>query len=188
MLCEKDVIEIYMTKLALRAQSREDAPFTNKMQAMKGQSVGVSVMYGVTSRTIRDIWNRHSWAYATRHLWHLEPQLGVENSFSMLKMQQDISADYRRPGRPKGSRDRIPRKKISKNDASIRHNDSLLDEEGCADLKPCGGDRTHGIEEIETAEEMEYANMRVDCTSAETVSFIAESAKDDPFHADWPFW
>jgi hypothetical protein len=60
MLCEKDVIEIYMTKLALQAQNREDAPVTNKMQAMKGQSFGVSVMYGVTSRTIRDIWNRHS--------------------------------------------------------------------------------------------------------------------------------
>ena len=84
MLSEKDVVEIYMTKLVLQAQSREaDAPVTNKMQAMKGQSVGVSVMYGVTSRTIRDIWNRQSWAYATRHLWHLEPQLGVENSFDM---------------------------------------------------------------------------------------------------------
>jgi hypothetical protein len=36
-------------------------------------------MYGVTSRTIRDIWNHLSWAYATRHLWDVGPQLSAEN-------------------------------------------------------------------------------------------------------------
>jgi hypothetical protein len=91
MLCEKDVVEIYMVKLALWAQSRDDAPDTNKLQLIKGQSVPVSAMYGVTSRTIRDIWNRQSWAYATRHLWHLDPQLGVGDilSISIVKVLLD---------------------------------------------------------------------------------------------------
>jgi hypothetical protein len=79
MLNEQQVLEIYMVKLALQGQSRDDGPDSNKMQLIKGQSVRVSTMYGVTSRTIRDIWNRQSWAYATKHLWHLEPQLGDQN-------------------------------------------------------------------------------------------------------------
>ena len=80
MLQEQQVVEIYMAKLALQAQRRGDPPDKNNMQAIKGHSISFSTMYGVTSRTIRDIWNRQSWAYATRHLWHLEPQLGLENT------------------------------------------------------------------------------------------------------------
>ena len=80
MLQEQQVVEIYMAKLALQAQRRDDASDTNKIQGIKGHSIRVSSMYGVTPRTIRDIWNRQSWAYATRHLWHLEPQLGLENT------------------------------------------------------------------------------------------------------------
>ncbi len=76
MLDEQQVVDIYMAKLANLAQGRPDAPH-NKRQVIKGQSARVSVLYGVSSRTIRDIWNRQSWAYATWHLWHLEPQLGV---------------------------------------------------------------------------------------------------------------
>ncbi len=83
MLKEQQVVEIYMAKLALQAQRRENATDTN----IKGQSFRVSVMYGVTSRAIRDIWNRQSWAYATRHLWHLEPQLRVDITMSLPEVQ-----------------------------------------------------------------------------------------------------
>jgi hypothetical protein len=81
MLSEEQVLEIYMAKVSLLNQ--DSALDTNKMQMIKGQSVRVSVMYGVTSRTIRDIWNRQSWAYVTRHLWCLEPQLGSEDVHNM---------------------------------------------------------------------------------------------------------
>ena len=83
MLQEQQVVAIYMAKLAFRMQTREDKPDNKYIQGIKGQSVRVSAMYGVTSRTIRDIWNRQSWAYATRHLWHLETQSGVDNTISM---------------------------------------------------------------------------------------------------------
>ena len=75
MLSDQQVVAIYMAKLALQQQSRCNALETNKAQRIKGQSVRVAGMYSVTPRTIRDIWNRQSWAYATKHLWCLEPQL-----------------------------------------------------------------------------------------------------------------
>ncbi len=83
MLSEQQVVEIYMAKLALRAHSRDDAPDANKKVFIKGQSGRVSAMYGVTPRTIRDIWNHQSWAYATRHLWDRKPQPSSEDLISM---------------------------------------------------------------------------------------------------------
>jgi hypothetical protein len=82
MLGEQQVIAIYKAKLALQTQSRDNVQEMNKVQLIKGQSVRFAVMYGVTPRTIRDIWNRQSWAYATKHLWSLEPQLSDENLVS----------------------------------------------------------------------------------------------------------
>jgi hypothetical protein len=98
MLTEQQVVEIYMVKIALRAQNLQqnqfNAPDASKTLMIKGQSIHVSVIYGVTSRTIRDIWNRQSWAYATRHLWHLEymePQPDVENRIGMAEAQVLLS-------------------------------------------------------------------------------------------------
>ena len=83
MLNEQQVVEIYMTKLALQAHSRSDVPGMDMKKVIKGQSARVSIMYGVSSRTIRDIWNHQSWAYVTRHLWDRTPQLITENTISM---------------------------------------------------------------------------------------------------------
>lgn len=82
MLSERQVVAIYMAKLALRVQSREDDPDTNFAQKVKGQSSRFAAMYRVTSRAIRDIWNRQSWAYATRHLWNLESQISEGSMIS----------------------------------------------------------------------------------------------------------
>ena len=41
-------------------------------QRLRGASPPIAVRFGVSSRTIRDIWNRKTWAFATKHLWHLE--------------------------------------------------------------------------------------------------------------------
>jgi hypothetical protein len=87
MLSKQQVVEIYTTKLALRAQSRDNVPDAKKIHMLKGQSIHVSAIYGVTSRTIRDIWNRQTWAFATSHLWHLERESGVENEIDVAEVQ-----------------------------------------------------------------------------------------------------
>ena len=38
----------------------------------KGRSVPLATMFNVSAKTIRDIWNRKTWTFATRHLWKQE--------------------------------------------------------------------------------------------------------------------
>lgn len=89
MLNEQQAVEIYMAKLVLRAQSRDNAPGNNKMQGITGQSGHVSAMYGVTSRTIRDIWNRQSANHGPTQLgtcgiWSRSSELTICSALSMI--------------------------------------------------------------------------------------------------------
>ena len=54
-------VEIYLHKLALEGLD------SSKM--LKGRSVPVSKRYNVSAKTIRDIWNRKTWAFATEIVW-----------------------------------------------------------------------------------------------------------------------
>ena len=57
--------EIYRCKLALKSTScGENAESRNR-----GQSLPVSREFGVSPKTIRDIWSRRTWTCATYHLW-----------------------------------------------------------------------------------------------------------------------
>ena len=38
---------------------------------IKGQSVHVGNKFGVSPKTVRDIWNHRTWIHCTRHLWSL---------------------------------------------------------------------------------------------------------------------
>jgi hypothetical protein len=101
-------------------------------------------------------------------------------------VQQDVPAEYRRPGRPKGSRDRAPRTKNTKR-VSIRHIDSSLDESRALELRT--GDQTNVFENKEVVKEMSCNSASQECSnSGKTVPFFIESFQDDPFRADWPFW
>jgi hypothetical protein len=61
--------EIYMHKIMLETPDN----FVSCLHGSraKGQSVPISKMYNVSAKTIRDIWNRRTWTFATCHLWHL---------------------------------------------------------------------------------------------------------------------
>ena len=64
--------EIYMHKIRLQNQGKL-AERHDQTSMMKGQSVPVSKIYNVSAKTIRDIWNRRTWTFATCHLWEDEP-------------------------------------------------------------------------------------------------------------------
>jgi hypothetical protein len=59
--------EIYSHKLALMTPTS----FKECLQVsqLKGRSTKVALQYGVSAKTIRDIWNRKTWTDATFHLW-----------------------------------------------------------------------------------------------------------------------
>ena len=70
MLTELQVVEIYMRKLSIADEFTSHCQTVN--QRLRGASPPIAVRFGVSSRTIRDIWNRKTWAFVTKHLWHLE--------------------------------------------------------------------------------------------------------------------
>ena len=68
-LTTEKALQIYEFKLSCRLHPLSDS----RIQSLRGQSGPVAKLFGVTSRTIRDIWNRQSWSFATRPLWNREP-------------------------------------------------------------------------------------------------------------------
>ena len=75
-LNEQQAMDIYMHKITTTKTTSAQLSDHNSFK-VKGQSAPIAKRYGVSPKTIRDIWNRRTWAYATIHLWYLEqPDLG----------------------------------------------------------------------------------------------------------------
>ncbi len=72
MLTEQQAVEIFKFRQACK--ERYPPPFLGFRQSslMRGKSSPLSKFYGVSPRTIRDIWNRRTWAYATIPFWSVE--------------------------------------------------------------------------------------------------------------------
>eukprot|EP00960_Hanusia_phi_P040069 754228-Hanusia_phi.AAC.3 len=66
----------------------------------------VAAKYGISSKTVRDIWDRRTWAEATIELW------------TDREREEYEAQERRNPGRPPGSKDTKPRKKRAGNQLS----------------------------------------------------------------------
>ena len=64
--------EIYAVKLALVAPTSFESCLKDSRVKVKGMSAKLSAKYGVSAKTIRDIWNRRTWTSATSALWSSE--------------------------------------------------------------------------------------------------------------------
>ena len=69
MLTELDAIKIYEFKLSWMLNPSSPTP----MRSLRGQSGPVAKLFGVSPRTVRDIWNRNTWSFASKGLWSREP-------------------------------------------------------------------------------------------------------------------
>eukprot|EP00960_Hanusia_phi_P050941 760511-Hanusia_phi.AAC.1 len=75
--------------------------------------------YGVSPKTIRDIWNKRTWVHATVGLWSKEEQLShckvlcdnCATSVGTACMLAGQCACRKKLGRPSGARDKKPRKR-----------------------------------------------------------------------------
>ncbi len=61
-------LEIYGHKVNLQKR-RGYGPLFDVSRLLRGQSTVVAVKYNVSAKTIRDIWNRKTWTFATCILW-----------------------------------------------------------------------------------------------------------------------
>jgi hypothetical protein len=68
-LNESLAVEIYQYKLAFSAPSSPVSCFQSLERRIRGQSARVSSEFGVSPKTIRDVWNHKTWVHATNHLW-----------------------------------------------------------------------------------------------------------------------
>jgi hypothetical protein len=67
LLTEEQAIQIYK----FRPGSTNDAEID---RSLVGKSGDVAKKFGISPKAVRDIWNRRSWAYETRHLWATSEQ------------------------------------------------------------------------------------------------------------------
>jgi hypothetical protein len=127
MVTEEQAIEIYKFKVDLLAKSAKEVesdPRKALKNKIRGESAHFAKMYGIQPRSIRDIWNRRTWGFATRHLWLQENEIfQSEDVYQVNDLKfAEVKLPYfyrnflqastakanspRRPGRPKGSRSR----------------------------------------------------------------------------------
>ena len=109
-LTQKEAMEIYSHKLQLINPTSYKASIQSWKKNVRGESSKLAKIYGVSSKTIRDIWNRKSWSIATKGLWRQEsieqvPNLTcvprsnfkrdvLENTTECFLMQQSLKEVY----------------------------------------------------------------------------------------------
>ena len=62
--------EIYQHKIRLLTPTSYKASIQSGKASIKGESSKVAKLYGVSSKTIRDVWNHKTWGNATSALWN----------------------------------------------------------------------------------------------------------------------
>jgi hypothetical protein len=84
---------------------------SSRATAFTARSVMVSRMFGVSSKTVRDIWNKRTWRHCTEALWTKEGNDFRQFSSTAWPIQvPQATTSLRRVGRPCGSKDTKPRK------------------------------------------------------------------------------
>mmetsp|Transcript_49559 Transcript_49559/g.101172 ORF Transcript_49559/g.101172 Transcript_49559/m.101172 type:complete len:448 (-) Transcript_49559:248-1591(-) len=102
-LTENDVLEIFAQRPKRALDSNGNFTFIANSSA---EPTILAQHYGVTGKTIRDIWNRNTWFRTTRHLWTVEE---LASAGEKTSDDQVTPATKRKRGRPSGAKDALPR-------------------------------------------------------------------------------
>lgn len=86
-LTREKAIEIYSTKLSFLRNSEESL---SPQIALKGRSEPAATKFGVSAKTIRDIWNRRTWQHATWHLWAAESNDFEKSQEGALRLTKEM--------------------------------------------------------------------------------------------------
>eukprot|EP00961_Rhodomonas_salina_P103696 1394795-Rhodomonas_salina.1 len=88
-------------------RSDKDGTFLASTESSKG----LAATFDISDKTVREIWNRKSWAKTTRPLWTPAEVASTEEHAGMGGNDSLVIAQTRRPGRPRGSKDTVSRKR-----------------------------------------------------------------------------
>jgi hypothetical protein len=68
-LTEQNAFEIYRCKLDLTLPATFESSLQPLQLRIRGQSTPVAKRFGVSPKTVRDIWSRRTWSSVTAPLW-----------------------------------------------------------------------------------------------------------------------
>lgn len=126
-LSKQQALDIYSMRTA-------DTTSDPALKAVAGKSSMVAEMYGVSPKTIRDIWNRKTWAQVTRTMWTQEEadDYAVEQAQAKLPPAERLAIRAemkKRRGRPPGSKDSRPRRRRMKDgddSSQLEHTEGVM--------------------------------------------------------------
>ena len=153
----------------------------------------VSKLFSVSSRVIRDIWNRKTWANATKQLWSLE-STSSEVSRNLVNDPLDLNfPETRRVGRPKGSLDTKPRLKKATTAARVNGSSAIryLEQEKeyrLADSIPFPRIEKHIRPQQSKPQSFVFQSSFPNDQALSWTDVLKFSRELDPFHDDWPHW
>ena len=164
-----------------KLKTDKHARFTGPNGVLSAKLVGQH--YNVSAKTVRDIWNSRTW-YRETH--HLEP--------SRSDAKERLS---KRPGRPKGSKDRKPR---------VRKMFSLSSQAACVDPGQLQPANKGTINDPARQQNVVYESCLAVSSTIETSQMCTDDSApswtirpivdacaaghnfSDPFHDDWKHW
>ncbi len=182
MLTESNAVKIYEFKLTFRLGQQDMSGL--KQLSLRGQSEPVSKLFGVSSRVVRDIWNRRTWAFVTKPLWSQESAWISNSEESEVDSSLSNKTDAGKLGRSKGSR--------YKSNRALRSKNEIVIPTTTTDVSNC--DFVHRFEYLPWLPNYTIPSEGSMCSARpidHTISWLDAlhfSAKSDPFHNDWPYW
>ena len=175
-LTKEEVIEIF--KFKMKTPASRSKTFSSAM---------VGKLFGVSPKTIRDIWVGRTWYHATQHL---DPA-----------RQDSLIRFCRQPGRPKGSKDARPRKCTRRRTANSQpfqdnfgSSIAMFIPSSYAEHKILSGIQSDFQSESLSAMDTNIKGPPSDinrlCDTLEEAAFLPRTLPEfiDPFHDDWPHW
>jgi hypothetical protein len=210
--------EIYKCKLELLRPNTSGPCLKSMVLKLRGQSAPVADCYGVSPKTVRDVWNRRTWAHVTHDMWGHESDkfssvevrlsLSMRGIFELIplgiihdatRVCASVTASFiniqvhsfsgKHMGRPKGSRDTKPRARQNRR--------TLLPVMQRQASTPVFFTSALPVDAPSMLKVMDIAAVpsRLALPYDSTAGIKAEQhhdppydAANDPFHSDWPHW
>ena len=187
LLTKQQATEIYMIGKLVRHQG------SDPMQGSR--SAQIAKTYGVSSKAIRDIWNRRTWQNETRHLWdkHEQPVIRYRRPVLLSNQCELLSASWESCGKDRYGRSPA----LSELSALQSLSPSECPEtwlprsvKGGAICAYSCDEQEIDVQHVKTsASEMPSSPPAAYCEGPFGLFLPPTSVSDaDPFHADWPYW